>query len=46
MAALSTIRAIARVRKISTGTYKKPVTKSGPEASRGVLRLPSKEFWG
>ncbi len=32
MAALSPIRAIASVRKISTGTYKKPVTKTGPEA--------------
>ncbi len=30
MAALSPIRAIASVRKISTGTYKKPVTKTGP----------------
>jgi HK97 family phage major capsid protein len=32
MAALSPIRAIASVRKISTGTYKKPVTKTGPGA--------------
>jgi HK97 family phage major capsid protein len=32
MAALSPIRSIASVRKISTGTYKKPVTKTGPEA--------------
>ena len=32
MAALSPIRAIASVRRISTGTYKKPVTKTGPEA--------------
>ena len=32
MAALSPIRSIATVRKISTGTYKKPVTKTGAEA--------------
>ncbi len=32
MAALSPIRSIASVRKISTGTYKKPVTRTGPEA--------------
>ena len=30
MATLSPIRAIASVRQISTGTYKKPVTTSGP----------------
>ena len=30
MAALSPIRAIAGVRQISTGTYKKPVTTTGP----------------
>lgn len=30
MAALSPIRAIASVRQISTGTYKRPVTTSGP----------------
>ena len=32
MAALSPIRAIAGVRQVSTGTYRKPVTKAGPEA--------------
>jgi HK97 family phage major capsid protein len=32
MAALSPIRSIASVRRISSGTYKKPVTKTGPEA--------------
>ena len=32
MAALSPIRAIAMVRTISTGSYRKPVTKTGPVA--------------
>ncbi len=32
MAALSPIRAISSVRQVSTGTYKKPVTKVGAEA--------------
>jgi len=32
MAALSPIRAIASVRQVSTSVYKKPVTRTGPEA--------------